>query len=148
MSLKELPQAASGYVWIGEKAVIRITGGRDESRKKGGSESSDWRVQDQFGRVYLLITPPPPYSRSIGIIGLGEIRDLIYELQSLRGKILSHKELQLQIGSQWSALVSGPGISQSRSCEHAGSVENVRFREPAEDDEAAAIFRQSAHDRH
>jgi len=36
-------------------------------------------------------TPPP---RSIGIIGLGEFREIIYDLQSLRGKILSHKELR------------------------------------------------------
>ena len=36
-------------------------------------------------------TPPPGWS--IGIIEFGEILDLIYGLQSLRGKILSRKEV-------------------------------------------------------
>jgi len=53
----------------------------------------------QFGKVHSLITPLPPLPRSIGIINFGEIRELIYGLQSLRGKILSRKELQSEIGS-------------------------------------------------
>ena len=39
----------------------------------------------------------PPWW-SIGIIEFGEILDLIYGLQSLRGKILSRKELAAGIG--------------------------------------------------
>jgi len=39
---------------------------------------------------------PPPWS--IEIIELGKILDLIYGLQSLRGKILSRKELAAEIG--------------------------------------------------
>jgi hypothetical protein len=40
--------------------------------------------------------PSPPWS--IGIADLEEILDLIYGLQSLRGKILSRKELAAEIG--------------------------------------------------
>ncbi len=88
-----------------------------------------------FWRVYLLI---PPLPRSIGIINLGEIRDLIYGLQSLRGKILSRKELQSEIGSRWSVPVSRMGISRSRLSEHGwrgSSVENARFERYLRDDE-------------
>jgi len=39
----------------------------------------------------------PPPSWSIGIIKLAKILDLIYGLQSIRGKILSRKELADEI---------------------------------------------------
>jgi hypothetical protein len=45
----------------------------------------------------------PPWS--IGIIELGEILDLIYGLQSLRGKILSRKGLAAGIGFSKSSAV-------------------------------------------
>lgn len=48
------------------------------------------------------------------LVGAGEIRDLIYGLQSPGGQILSRKELQSEIGSRWSVPVSWMGISQSR----------------------------------
>jgi hypothetical protein len=51
---------------------------------------------DHFGEVYLLVTPLPPPPWSIGIIDLEEIRDLIYGLQLLKGKILSRKEFSLR----------------------------------------------------
>src|ERR1039458_9597942 len=86
---------------------------------------------------------PPPLPRSIGISNLGGIRDLIYGLQSLRGKILSRKELQSEIGSRWSVPVSRMGISRSRLSEHGfegPSVENARFERPPRDDERNRDF--------
>ncbi len=47
----------------------------------------------QFGTLRFCVAYPPP-PRSIGIIELGENRDLIQGLQSLTGKILSPKELR------------------------------------------------------
>ncbi len=73
---------------------------------------------NHFGKAYLLVTPTPPPRRSIGIIDLGEFQDLIYGLQSLRGKILSRKELHPGIEISNSAPVSRKGVSQSRLDEH------------------------------
>jgi hypothetical protein len=58
------------------------------------------RATDRFGKAYLLVAPTPPPVGAIGIIDLGEFRDLIYGLQSLRGKILSRKELQSEVESR------------------------------------------------
>jgi len=51
----------------------------------------------RFGKGWLMQgTPPPPWS--IEIIDLRRILELIYWLQSLRGKILSRRELAAEIG--------------------------------------------------
>ena len=47
---------------------------------------------EMFGSV------PPPPSLSIAIMELAEKCELIYGLQLLRGKILSHKDLEQKIG--------------------------------------------------
>jgi hypothetical protein len=68
--------------------------------------------------VYYLMTPlPPPYGM-YGINNFGGNRELIYELHSLKGKILSRKELQSATVSRRLLSVSWIGISRSRSGEH------------------------------
>jgi hypothetical protein len=54
------------------------------------------KISQQIILVAEAGYPLPPWS--IGIIELGKILDLIYGLQSLRGKILSRKELAAEIG--------------------------------------------------
>ena len=145
VTLKEHPQAASGYVRIWEKAVIGITGGRDGSRKTGkegnGRSVGDVAVVARYRGLFSESLPfdnsPPPFWRSIGITDLEEIRDLIYGLQSLRGKILSRKELQPQIGSRYQGQVSSIEISRSRSDEHTDAVEYRSPEKAVEEDRGA-----------
>ena len=59
-----------------------------------------WARDEPFWEGLPFSTPTPPPVGAIGIIDLGEFRDLIYGLQSLRGKILSRKELQSEIESR------------------------------------------------
>ena len=109
--------------------MIRITGSGDGSRKKVGQRSSiceraalPLARDGPFWEGLPFSNPHPLPRRSIRIMDLGEFRDLIYGLQSLRGKILSRKELQSEIKISRSAPVSRKGISQSRLDEHERSA--------------------------
>jgi hypothetical protein len=67
------------------------------------------RVRNSIlGKFYLLITPLPP-NGSLGIFDLGQNADLIYGLQSLRGKSLSRQELQVQSAARSDGSVSLSG---------------------------------------
>jgi hypothetical protein len=88
------------YQWEGVRLrSTRMERENPTSRAKCVREMGRTARGGRLSRFLRGVPPPPPWS--IGIYDLEEIREKIYGLQSLRGKILSPVDLAGGLGRSW-----------------------------------------------
>ena len=88
--------------------------GWETAGSRNDAEVTGWK--EPFRESLPFSNPPSPFPGSIGIINLEKIREVIYGLQSLGDKILSHKELRSEIGSPsvYASIAEGEFLSQGQ----------------------------------